>query len=359
MLMTLPSSPDTIDAAYLESRLRAYSGEAVARVVGFDVQRLDKGTSGARLYRVSVSSGESDGTSSFILKLGGGGDEALFYRDLAALVQVETPRVLDARLLDNGSGWLLMEEITGVKSGLEWSPDDYRTVLADMARLHARFWNKTEMLDGHGWLWRPDDQSLKELASARRADVEAIAASRLPEMLPEAFGEEKLALACRLLDWPESMFGPMLEAGTTLVHGDYWFHNVQVTEAGRRVLVDWQGPMVWSGLWELAYFMNLLLPVSSSEYREELPVAEETMVDWYRDALAAEGVSLPKELFDRAFLAAKVWHPVQHWHRQIGRAAANGRLSEGNIQEENPGAARFLVDTFSRWQINAQALLEA
>jgi hypothetical protein len=359
MLMTLPSSPDTIDAAYLESRLRAYSGEADARVASFDVQRMDKGTSGARLYRVSISLGESRGTQSFILKLGGGGDEALFYRDLAAHLPVETPRVLDARLLDDGGGWLLMEEITGVKSGLDWSPQDYRAVLADMARLHARFWNKTERLDGHEWLWRPDEGSLNELAAARRTDVEAIAASRLPEMLPEAFGEEKLALARRLLERPASMFGPMLEAGMTLVHGDYWFHNVQVTEAGRRVLVDWQGPMVWSGLWELAYFMNLLLPVSSSEYREELPVAEETMVDWYRAALAAAGVSLPKELYSRALLAAKVWHPMQHWHRQIGRAAANGWLSEGNIGEENPGAARFLAQTFSRWEIDAQALLNA
>jgi hypothetical protein len=359
MLMTLPSSPDAIDAAYLESLLRALSGEADARVADFSVQRLDKGTSGARLYRVSVSESEGEGTRLFILKLGGGGDEVRFYRDLASLVPVETPRVLDARLLDSGGGWLLMEEITGVKSGLEWSPDDYRAVLADMARLHARFWNKSEELDGHGWLWRPDEGSLNDLVEARRADVEAIAASRLPEMLPEAFGGEKLALARRLLKQPESMFGPMLAAGATLVHGDYWFHNVQVTEAGRRVLVDWQGPMVWSGLWELAYFLNLLLPVSSSEYREELPVAEETMVGWYIDALAAEGVSLPKERFDRAFLAAKVWHPVQHWHRQIGRAAANGHISEGNLREENPGAARFLVATFSRWETDAQALLAA
>jgi hypothetical protein len=355
--MNLPQSTDTLDAAYLDSLLRSRYRDPGQEVAHFSVHRLEKGTSGAQLYSVSVGLASGIGPLRFVLKLNGGHKEVCFYRDLASRLPVDTPYVLDARLLDDGRAWLLMEEITDVKDGLTWDEADYRVVLYDVAQLHAQFWSRTSLLDDCPWLWRPDDAALQELVAARKSDLDAISTSWLPDALPEVFASDRLSLAMRVLEQPNTVFGPLLAAGTTLVHGDYWFHNVQITTAGRRVLVDWQDAQVWSGLWELAYFLNLLLPVGPNAYRENLPVDEDLMINWYAEGLAEAGVALPKSTFDEALLAARVWHPLQHWFRQLGQAVTQGGLTPRTIQDENPGAVRFLITTFARWDQDAHTLL--
>src|SRR5436190_15293652 len=296
--MNLPDSPDTISADYLESLLTPYVGDPGQELASFSVQPLDKGTSGAQLHVVTVNRTSDNTPLRFILKLNGGQDEVFFYRDLASRGPVDTPRVLDARILDAGRAWVLREEITGVKDDLTWDEADYKGVLSDMARLQAQFWGRTNLLDDCPWLWRPDERSLQELVAARRRNVEAIEASWMPEVLPQVFGADRLSLARLVLEQSEKLFAPLLAAGTTLVHGDYWFHNIQITDTGRRVLVDWQDPQIWSGLWELAYFLNLLLAVGPADYRDELPVDEDLMIGWYADALASAGVVIPKDVFD-------------------------------------------------------------
>ncbi|HKP54166.1 MAG TPA: phosphotransferase [Chloroflexia bacterium] len=355
--MSLPNSADTITAAYLDSLLGVYSGEPYQEVASFSVEPLEKGTSGAELYVVTINLASGSAPLRFVLKLAGGRDEVFFYRELASRLLIDTPRLLDARILNDGRTWLLMEEITDVKDGLAWDEADYKAVLSDMARLHAQFWGRANLLDDCSWLWRPDDPSLQALVAARKSDLDAISASWLPQALPEVFGAERLTLAMRVLEQPERLFGPLLATGTTLVHGDYWFHNVQITNTGRRVLVDWQDPKIWSGLWELAYFLNLLLPVSSHAYREKLPVDEELMISWYADALAEAGVVLSKSDFDLALLSARIWHPLQHWVRQNSSAATLGRLPDTSIRDKYPAAVRFLEATFARWEQGVHTFL--
>jgi hypothetical protein len=179
----------------------------------------------------------------------------------------------------------------------------------------------------------------------------------VPQALPEVFGPDRLSLARIVLEQPDRVFAPLLAAGTTLVHGDYWFHNVQITGMGRRALVDWQDPQIWSGLWELAYFLNLLLAVGPGDFREALPFDEDLMVGWYADALASAGADLPRSAFDRALLAARVWHPLQHWVRQYGYAISRDLLPTRDLRDAYPGAVQFLVSTFSRWEQDARTLL--
>ncbi len=356
-MTTLPTTPTSITAAYLDALLRDYPDAPYSPVTAFTIDRLSKGTSGAGLYVVTIDRDPATDPLRFILKLSGGPKEVYFYRDLAPRLPIDTPAVLDARILDDGTTWLLMEQITGVKDGLAWDQSDYRAVLTGMARLHAAYWSRPDLLAGCPWLWRPDPTSLQTLVAARKTDLQAIVASTLPQQLPSIFTPDRLSLALHLLDHPHKLFDPLLAPGTTLVHGDYWFHNVQITRTGRIVLVDWQDPQTWSGLWELAYFLNLLLPVSATEYRTSLPLDETLMINCYTAALSDQGVSLPQPDFDAALLAARVWHPIQHWIRQYGYAAAKGLLPTGDLQALNPGAAQFLASTFSRWDHDAHTLL--
>lgn len=355
--MFLPTTPDEITAPYLDALLRGYPGAAYIPVTGFDVQRLSKGTSGAGLYVVTIERTPA-GPLRFILKLSNATNEVYLYRDLAPRLPVATPGILDARVLDDGTTWILMEEITGVKDGLDWTEGDYRAVLTGMAQLHAAFWSRPDLLADCPWLSRPTDQHLQSLVAQRKTDLQTLLDSGLPTTLPEVFSAERLALGMRLLDQPDRLFGTLFRAGTALVHGDYWFYNVQITEPGRVVLVDWQDPQLWSGLWELTYFFNLLLVVSATEYRTALPYDEDLMIGWYVEALTRAGVTVPQADFDASLLAARAWHPIQHWVRQYAHAIGHGLLPTKGLREKYPGAVGFLASTFARWEEDARAILD-
>jgi hypothetical protein len=242
-----------------------------------------------------------------------------------------------------------MEEIDA-RDDLTWTSFDYRLVVRDMAQLHAKYWGRTDFLT-YDWLWRPDREAL-HLHMAGLAEVaEGVSGSWLEGTLPEMFGRGKLSLMRRVLSQYPRMVRPLNAPGLTLCHGDYWFHNVLLTRAGARVLIDWQGSRIWSGIWELAYFLNLLLAVSPGVYRE-MPVPEESVVRWYVQGLEAAGVSIPESDFNRAFLAARVLHPLLHWLPMVGASAASPPY---DIDEPT---RRFLAQTFERWERDATSLMQ-
>lgn len=354
--MRLPNTPGEISKDYLASMLRVYTGRDDLAVADFSVQRLEKGTSGSKLYWILIRTTDGE-QRRFVLKMEGGQGEVLFYRDLASRLDVDTPRVLDAHILDDGREWVIMEEIADVKDGLAWDERDYRAVLKGMARLHGQFWGRTELLDDCEWLWRPTGEALEALVAKRRIDAEVLMTSDVPRVLPDVFGADRVALMQRVLAEPDRVFGPLLAVGTGLVHGDYWFHNVQVMSSGRVVLMDWQEPQVWSGAWELAYFMNLLLVVGPGEYRETLPFSERQMVGWYREGMSEVGVDVPQIEFEAALTAARVWHPLQHWLRQYSYVVKNNLVRLEGVREQDPGAIRFLAATFDRWDEDVHLLL--
>lgn len=311
-----PDSPGAVDARYLAPLLSEFRGRA-PDVKDIHIAPLKRGTSTARLYTIVVRDGSSGDPARLILKISAPGDlnETRFYRDLRGEVPVDTPRVLDARVLDDGRGWLLMEQLAGARDGLTWAVADYRGVVRDMARLHAAFWGESDALSGCEWLWRPTDEALHEQAEGLRGHLDAIETTGFPAIVPEILSPQRLSLAARVLARSEDVLGSMLGVGTTLVHGDYWFYNVQVFAAGRRVLVDWQECRVWSGVWELAYFTNLLHLTGRSRfsYRKLLPVSEGDVVHWYWEGLSESGVTVSRGASEEALTCARIWQPLLHW----------------------------------------------
>jgi hypothetical protein len=343
---TSPTSPDAINPIYLAERLTALLGRTANKVGDVSVHPLKTGTSGDQLYRVEP---RADGQPfSLILKLNRSEDiaETLFYRDLCPRAGIDTPRVLDARVLTDGGGWLLMEELKP-KDDLSWTEEDYRAVVSDMARMHARYLNSPE-LDTYPWLWRPTPGALAEITGGLALLAQALRASPVPSLV-SVYSEERLDRIAAVLARSDEIIGPLVEAGVTLVHGDYWFHNVLLTDEGRRAVIDWQGCRVFSGTWEICYFVDLLQAVGPDEYRE-LPVPEERITAWYFEALRAHNVELSKEHFEELYLRARVLQPLLHWFRLVGMSLLAGGYAPGEA------TVRFLEREFQRWDADVEAL---
>jgi hypothetical protein len=304
------------------------------------------GTSGDQLYRVMArANGEP---FSLILKLNRPEDiaETLFYRDLSPLAGVDTPRVMDARVLSDGRGWILMEELQP-KDDLNWTEEEYRAVVSDMAGMHARYLNSPEV-DAYPWLWRPTPDALAEITGGLSLLTQVLKSSS-PPALVSVYSEERLDRIAAVLGRSDEIIGPLLEAGVTLVHGDYWFHNVLLTDGGRRAVIDWQGCRVFSGIWEICYFVDLLQAVGPDQYRE-LPIPEERISGWYLQALHDHHVEMRQESFDDLYLRARVLQPLTHWFRLAGMSLLSGSYAPGEA------TVRFLEGEFQRWDADVEAL---
>jgi hypothetical protein len=339
--MTVP-----VDASTLAPLLGRFMGDSGLDVASVRTSPLRRGTSGSHLSRVVVRvSGRTDPVR-LVLKLDRPGElnEVRFYAHLAGRLPVATPRVVAAHELDDGRGWLLMEELPTAKPARAWTADDVRAVVRDMATLHAAHWGDPRLADELPWLGRPDAASLDAEAAALHTSLAVIEAAGLPDLLPELIAASRLRRIARVLDRSRELLGPLLAAGTTVVHGDYWVHNVQLLPDGRRVLLDWQGCRLFSGLWEIVYFLDLWHVLGRRSFRERDPAAEAGIVAVYSEALRERGVALGGSELGEALACARLWHPLAHWLPRYGRLADRAlHLPAWRVARRAPAAARLLA----------------
>jgi hypothetical protein len=345
----LPGHVGEVTEAYLAGAAGSRLGRPVGEVALRSVTALSEGTSGDEVFELAVS---VDGEAlRLVLKLNGPGEtaETFFYRDLAAAVPVDTAPVLDARPLPDGRGWVLMEAVEG-KSPEAWDDDDHRAVVEAMAAMHARFTRSPE-LDRCSWLWRPTADAMAEIASGLRELVVVVQSADALGPLGRVYTDDRLRRIGRALDRAQELVGPMLAASETLVHGDYWFRNVMATADGRHVVLDWQGCRVFSGIWELCYFVDLLRAVGPGRYRD-LPVAEDALVAWYLESLRTHGHGVSDTAFSDAYLRSKVIQPLAHWFLNDALTVVAGGAA--TVSHE---AVAFREGEFRRWDEAAGSVL--
>ncbi|HZT97473.1 MAG TPA: aminoglycoside phosphotransferase family protein, partial [Chloroflexota bacterium] len=333
-----------INVEVLEACLPAFLGRDRVTVASVDSAPLNVGTSGAELHSVTVNSDAAPEPLKLLLKISPpeSTSETCFYRDLAAQVPLSTPRLV-ASGTHGRRTWMLLEWIEA-RPHHSWTDADYRVVVEDMARLHGSFWNRLEHVR-RDWLTDlTDSRTLARRTGRLLEDLDTIERSWPREAVPGVFTPERLERIRVVVVEMGAIVARLCHPGVTLVHGDYWFYNVLLTGSGRRVLVDWQDPMIFSGFWELTYFMNLLLPLREG-YRD-IPVSESLLVSWYRSALRAEGVDLDQADFDTALARARVVQVPAHWVPQLARAVVRPRAIQNS---DLLPATRFLTHTFDQW----------
>jgi hypothetical protein len=308
------------------------------------VEPLNLGTSGARLFVVTLSAvGCPD--KDLILKITRHDRtiEAKFYRDLSADIPMAVPPI--AAGIKEEYGWILMECVQ-YRDHMTWTAEDYLVVVDHMAAFHASHWGRVEPI-GRDWMTPTDAEALRSRSREWLANVDTIADSWLLDAAPSVFHPDRLKRIRSALGHIEVIVQPMRDAGLTLVHGDYWFYNVLLADDGRVLMVDWQDPTIWSGLWELAYFINLLGPMGDAGYRD-LPVPDDAIVTRYRSSLRRAGVDVEDVLFDGALTSARVFQPLMHWLPQLASAAEYPDFVNNPLFEPS---VRFQARTFDDWDI--------
>ncbi|MEO1061842.1 MAG: phosphotransferase [Actinomycetota bacterium] len=226
---------------------------------------------------------------------------ARFDPDPAARVQAQLKRGLDAlpvpvmrRLLrplfavagaSDRRYLLIIDDLAPAETGDQEgeSTDRVAAMLAVLARVHAHHWDG-RALDRAPWLDPLGDTTL--IRAYWRRHHERIRARH------EALG----AGWFDRLDTLDGLYGLLMEqlamSPTTLLHGDPRFTNFLFPAEGDPFLIDWQILCTGPAAWDVTYLLHGGL--TDEQWPERT-----ALVDAYLEALAAEGVEVDRDAFDR------------------------------------------------------------
>lgn len=255
-----------------------------------------------RSYRVNLTysdvgpTGPSSlptGPSSLVVKIAGGGlearqrvadgyrNEVMFYSQIAATVDVSTPRCWYSAITDDGTDFtLLLEDLHPARPGVQvesCSLNQAEDAVANLAALHAPRWNDSTLPEMKGL-------GLADAASAQF--VGEIFAKAVDEFLMrfDALGDEDIDTlhGCAGAISPWLLTRPIPYA---VVHGDYRLDNLMFPPTGRGVsALDWQTVGVAPPGRDLGYFLGTALRP------EDRRGWESDLVSLYFDELRRRGV---------------------------------------------------------------------
>ncbi|MCW2942570.1 MAG: hypothetical protein JWN00_5555 [Actinomycetia bacterium] len=211
--------------------------------------------------------------------------EIRFYRELAGVVDITTPRCLYAEI-DTGSGMfaLVLDDLAPARDTDQLSgliPDDACTALLELAGLHAARWGDPRQL-GLGWL-----QDLRE-------QYDSLYTEFVPPLFDgfiERYGDQlepdhqEIITAFRphLGRYIAGQPGP-----STVIHGDYRTDNMLFDAAGATIplaVIDWQTILTGAALVDAAFLLGASLDPADRAAHEHDLVRE------YHRALTARGVT--------------------------------------------------------------------
>lgn len=240
-------------------------------------------------------------------------NEVRFYRELRPGLQIETPAVY-ASEYDPRSGrfGLLMEdhEQRGVRfpSVLDdVSIDQVRSLLRQLAVLHAAWWESPRFADDLAWVGTPLRGGMAEVFTTIGLELIEDQVARHP------FKAELIAPLGRPLAelWQQlwRVQRRHTEGATTLLHGDPHVGNTYLLPDGTGGLLDWQ--LVVRGSWahDVTYVIVTSLTPELRRAHQENLLAE--YLDLLRE-LGVEGVPSYAEALER-YRQAVLWGLVIGW----------------------------------------------
>ncbi|TDD17055.1 phosphotransferase family protein [Nonomuraea diastatica] len=235
--------------------------------------------------------------------------ELRFYQNLAPVVPVHTPRLLDR--LDTEQGVAVLLTAAGRPQGsASWTPDMWAGLGEDLAALHCM---PLPTVDG----WNRPDALLDALDSPNLPEVSAFWADRLPQL-----GD----LLTRRAELREEIAAP----SPAFIHGDCHTDNI-MPSARALIFCDWQSTGVGRPVSDLAFLSVRATPSGT--------VVPRRFMDSYlhhrpRDRRVLERALVAEELAVLVFL----WPPYASFNNTEGIARIQVRTRE--LADRYLGGAR-------------------
>lgn len=220
--------------------------------------------------------------------------EVRFYRELAPLLQVRTPKVHFAAMAEDGASFcLIFEDLGPARGGNQiagCSLADARAAVRQAAALHAPSWRNAAILD-LDWL-QPNPAAAAQV-KALYPQAQAIFRERYAGVLePEymALCEELAAITAATDRQSEKV---------SLVHGDFRLDNLLFDIGGGAeeiAVLDWQTLTIGNGLTDIGYFLGCGI---GNDLRR---AHEGELLDLYCAEMTARGQALTRDAIWRDYV---------------------------------------------------------
>jgi hypothetical protein len=172
----------------------------------------------------------------------------------------------------DSDGWLVMVAPGKLRPPQQWTDDDYREALRNLADLHDYFWNLDDDLDAFANLRRPLD---RDFAAQMETVQQAL------EMLRQ---RQIGSLSTTWLSGVERRLKPaadrLRQLPFTLIHGNYWADTIVRPLDGRQVSYHWLDAAIAPALLDVVLF--------AGHSRMYLNVALDDHLQHYRDGFMDE-----------------------------------------------------------------------
>ena len=213
---------------------------------------------------------------------------------------------------DPARGWIIVEALSGLRPSDQWTPDDYREAIVNLAAMHDRFWGLTEDLAIFAWLARPFEADYQPTIYAA---ADAVRVLVVDEHIPALSTPRNFYFFGHLVRHADEIAAPLREEVGTLLHGDYWPGNIARPLDGRQVVFDWQRAGIGAAILDLVNFVA----TTDMMLQPDLPRAE--AIALYRAEMARRvAPDWDDARFDLLWDHALLWHFLTHW---LGRLAAS------------------------------------
>lgn len=335
---------DVPDARVLSFTLRgAASTHTQRRAIELDYNAAGEQ---AGLPRRLFSKSTPFGGRAIVRISGATGNEIGFFNQIDRRTGLETPHAFHAAY-DHRSmrSMILMEDAdargaTFLDVSDPWTVDMVKGVLAELAILHARWWESPDLDAPFDWL-KPSSQfngDLDDILDFER--VSMIGVDAAADILPAAITGDKPGL------WAAFKHSLALSdrAPRTLLHGDIHPGNTYTLPNGRMGLCDWQCTV--KGVWarDVAYVITSFLPA------DQRPLVERDLLAFYLDRLRAGNAPAPN--FDDAWRLYRLQtlHAFMSWAFTYGMALTQIEMQPPQICREmlrRMGTAIDQLDTLA------------
>jgi hypothetical protein len=294
----LPAGPRELAPDWLTSALRETGTISDASVTGLDYEIIGEGVGvlgQLARFRVQYNKPEPEAPATLIGKFPAAVQEnrdlanlfrfyereVRFYEEIADEVELRTPRRYYSRFDPETNDYvLLIEDMHPARCGDQVAGCRIReadTLLREMARFHATWWNKvdTPRLD-----WIPyGNDPIQHFAESSYND----GWDNFTRIFGDRLSPRAMAIAERLKTKIIAIENVLASTPITIAHGDLRYDNLYFSDEGMAV-ADWQIIVRARGPYDVAYFM------SQSVDPAERKASEMEILRGYHDTLLEHGV---------------------------------------------------------------------